>query len=260
MESNGTNKLQKAVELTLAAGYQLDKQAFEFLNVMTATEDPAKLMSRAIKHLNELGERPFFIERNFLEQMIEEERPTKEIVVEPLDDRIQERAEPQLPPAPEGKSSFYSYAKDVDADIDVVDNPGTRLSSNGTIKDYLEYFRDRFRQTERLLRQRIDVKSATSVIDALKSQAGTRLKIIGMITEKRESKRNISAPECLIRPPKKGTVSSGRSNHLLKRGKDEHQSTDSRRHYLARCGSEDAPQGSDTRLCSSHIRHAHREH
>jgi DNA polymerase II small subunit len=191
MESNGTNKLQKAVELTLAAGYQLDKQAFEFLNVMTATEDPAKLMSRAIKHLNELGERPFFIERNFLEQMIEEERPTKEIVVEPLDDRIQERAEPQLPPAPEGKSSFYSYAKDVDADIDVVDNPGTRLSSNGTIKDYLEYFRDRFRQTERLLRQRIDVKSATSVIDALKSQAGTRLKIIGMITEKRESKRNI---------------------------------------------------------------------
>jgi DNA polymerase II small subunit len=37
----------------------------------------------------------------------------------------------------------------------------------------------------------MDVKSATSIIDALKSSANTRLKIIGMVTEKREAKQKI---------------------------------------------------------------------
>ena len=48
-------KLQRAVELTLAAGYQLDKEAFEFLNIIMATEDPAEVMSKAIKRLEERG-------------------------------------------------------------------------------------------------------------------------------------------------------------------------------------------------------------
>jgi len=183
-------RLQKAVDLTLAAGYQLDKEAFEFLNLIMATEDPAYLISKAIKHLEELGERPFFIERNFLEQIMEAEKPTKEIVVEPLEERPQLQTEPREPQTTENKTLFHPYAKDVEPSISIIDDPSTKLSSCGTIKDYLEYFQDRFKQTERLLRQRMDVKSAASIMDALRSQSGTRLKIIGMITEKRESKQN----------------------------------------------------------------------
>jgi DNA polymerase II small subunit len=182
-------KLQKAVELTLAAGYQMNKEAFEFLNIIMATEDPAEVMSKAIKQLEELGQRPFFIERNFLERMVEVEKPAEEIASEPLEDLPEPLIEPQTPQITESKTPFHPYAKDVDASITIIDDPSTKLSSSGTIEDYLEYFQDRFKQTEKLLRQRMDVKSAASVMDALRSQSGTRLKIIGMITEKRESKQ-----------------------------------------------------------------------
>jgi len=65
------------------------------------------------------------------------------------------------------------------------------LDSDGTVQDFLEYFRDRFRRTEKMLRQRIDVKSASSITDALRASSNTKLKIIGMITEKRESKKRV---------------------------------------------------------------------
>lgn len=184
-------KLQKAVELTLAAGYQLNREAFEFLNVILTTEDPAEFMNRAIKHLEELGQKPFFIERNFLEQMMEAKRPTEEIVSELPENHFQQQTKEQMPQMTGSKMPFHPYAKDVDADINIIDDPSTKFTSSGTIEDYLAYFQDRFRQTEKLLRQRIDVKSAASVMDALRAQSGTRLKIIGMITEKRESKQKI---------------------------------------------------------------------
>jgi DNA polymerase II small subunit len=184
-------KLRKAVDLTLAAGYQLNKEAFEFLNMIMTTEDPAEVISKAVKQLGELGERPFFIERNFLERIMAVEKPAKEIVSEPLENQPQHPTEPQISQTIEGKASFHPFAKDVDASINVIDDPSTNLSSNGTIEDYLDYFQDRFKQTEKLLRQRMDVKSAASVMDALRSQSGTRLKIIGIITEKRESKQKM---------------------------------------------------------------------
>jgi len=59
------------------------------------------------------------------------------------------------------------------------------------MEDYLQYFQDRFKRLERLLRQRIDVKAATPIQEAAKSQPRAKLKIICMITEKRESKQNI---------------------------------------------------------------------
>jgi len=184
-------KLQKAVELTLAAGYQLDKEAFEFLNIVMTTEDPAEFMSKAIKQLEELEEKPFFIERNFLERMMEATKPANEIISQSSENLFQQQTGQQTPETTEDRMIFHPYANDVEADINIIDDPSTRLNSSGTIEDYLEYFQDRLKQTEKLLRQRIDVKSATSVMDALRAQPGTRLKIIGMITEKRESKQKV---------------------------------------------------------------------
>ena len=63
-------------------------------------------------------------------------------------------------------------------------------ASNGTLDEYVLYFQDRFKRIEHLLRQRMDVKAATPIIEALKSPAKTKLKIICMLTEKRDSKNN----------------------------------------------------------------------
>jgi DNA polymerase II small subunit len=182
------DKLQKAVELTLSAGYQLNKEAFEFLSVITVTEDPVEVMNKAIKQLEETGQRPFFIDRGFLERVLETDKPVEEITSEPTEKQPEPLAASQPTQPTGGKAPFHPYAKDINASINIIDDPGAKLSSKGTIEDYLGYFQDRFRQTEKLLRQRMDVKSATSVLEALKAQPGTRLKIIGMITEKKESK------------------------------------------------------------------------
>jgi len=44
-------KLQKAVSITLSAGFQLDKEAFQFLNMLAQTEDPTELVKEAIRRL-----------------------------------------------------------------------------------------------------------------------------------------------------------------------------------------------------------------
>ena len=181
-------KLQKAVGLTIEAGYQLNKEAFEFLSLVSATEDPTELVSKVIQKVKSLKKKPLFIGRSLLEDLVKKTEPTKEIVVQPLEEPLQTLVEPQIT---EGKKTFRPYAKEVEANLDIIEDSGSKLNSSGTMKDYLEYFRDRFKRMERLLRQRIDVRSATSILDALKAPANTKLKIVAMITNKRESKKRI---------------------------------------------------------------------
>ena len=178
-------KLQKAVEATIAAGYQLNSDAFDFLSDITATDDPTIIISKALQRIEELEEKPLFIDKNFLETLLNPPEPMEK-ETQPQNENLA----PQEPRITEGKSVFHPYAKDVEADINVIEDPTGKLSSNGTIEDYLQYFQDRFKRIERLLRQRIDVKAATPISEAVKSPAKTKLKIICIVTEKRESKRN----------------------------------------------------------------------
>ncbi len=182
-------KLQKAIEVTIAAGYQLNKEAFEFLSTVAATEDPTEIVSKAIQKIESLKEKPLFIDRSFLEQLVKESEPAREILIPPSEEQLETLPEPLI--MTEGKREFRPYAREVEASIKIIEDPSTKLSSSGKIEDYLEYFRDRFKRIEKLLRQRIDVKAATSIIDALRAPANAKLKIIGMITEKRESKQRI---------------------------------------------------------------------
>ncbi len=181
-----TEKLQKAVELTIAAGYQLNREAFEFLSTLAATDDPTEIINKLIQKIETQKEKPLFIEKSFLEELLKKPEPSKEIISQPPEEIPQKLQEPQIT---EGKKPFHAYAKEVEAQIKVIDDPASKLESSGTIEDYLGYFRDRFERIAKLLRQRLDVKSAASVIDALKALPNTKLKIIGMVTEKRESKQ-----------------------------------------------------------------------
>jgi DNA polymerase II small subunit len=183
-----TEKLQEAVELTIEAGYQLNKEAFDFLSLISATEDPAELMSKAIQKIETLKKKPLFISRSLLEKFAKRTEPTKEKLTQPLEEPLEMLPELQIT---EGKKPFRPYAKDIEANLNIIEDPSNKLNSTGTIQGYLEYFRDRFKRMERLLRQRIDVRSATSVLDALKAPAKTKLKIIAMITNRRESRKRI---------------------------------------------------------------------
>ena len=184
---NDREKLQKAVEATIAAGYQLNSEAFELLSTVAATDDPTTIMSRALQRIEKLEEKPLFIDKSFLEALLTSSKNIEE-EQDKFRDKNLELPERQMT---EGKSVFHPYAKDIEANINVIEDPTSKLSSNGTIEEYLQYFQDRFKRIERLLRQRIDVKAATPILEALKSPTKTKLKIICMVTEKRESKQNI---------------------------------------------------------------------
>ncbi len=186
---NETEKLQRAVDLTIAAGYQLDRDAFEFLSMLATTEDPAAVMTKAIRQIEDLQDKPFFIEKHFLEELLSSAGSAQEIVYERLEPSSPEAPKTEATQITEGKVPFHPYTLDIESELKVIEDPGSQIETRGTIENYLGYFQDRFKQLERLLRQRMDVKSATSIMDAVKAQPNARLKVIGMVTERRESKQ-----------------------------------------------------------------------
>jgi DNA polymerase II small subunit len=183
--------LQRAVEITMAAGYQIDREAFDFLTVVAKLDDPSALIIKALQKIENLKEKPMFIGKSLLEAVLVEAEPHEQ------DRRMETQTEPafELPmePAqfPAASGSYRPYAKDVESEVEVLEDPTGKLSSNGTLEEFLSYFQDRFKRMERLLRQRIDLKAATPIREALKSPAKTKLKIIGMVTEKREAKQQL---------------------------------------------------------------------
>ena len=179
MEETSTvsEKLQKAVSHVIAAGYQLDKEAFDFLGILSQTEDPLKLTQEAIKKIETLSEKPLLIGKEFLEEIAKETLPKKELLPPPT--------------ITEAKKPFYPSAKDIEPDIKVIEDPTDKISSTGSITEYLEYFQDRFKRLRRILRQRIDIKDAISIAEALKTSANSKIKVIAIITEKREIKGKI---------------------------------------------------------------------
>lgn len=176
------------MELTIRAGYQLDPKAFGFLSLLAATEDPIRIMSSAVESIEELHEKPMFIDRAFLEQFATENAQPETLTGPSNEEHVETATKTAIVETTRKISAFDAVAKGVESRLEIIEDPTKEMSSEGTINDFLDYFRDRFRRMEKLLRQRIDVKTAASVIDALRAPANTRLKIICMITEKRESK------------------------------------------------------------------------
>ncbi len=191
-------KLQKAIEATIASGYQLNSEAFEFLIQNADTNDPVAIMNLALEKMAAMADKPMFIERGFLEAIVQQAAAavTAQAVVEQTQHSQPIQEPPSLlepasePPPIAYMGEFYPYARDVPSDLKILDDATGKLTSNGTLDEYVAYFQDRFKRIEKLLRQRMDVRAATPIVEALKSQPKTKLKIICMLTEKRDSKNN----------------------------------------------------------------------
>jgi len=176
-----SERLQRAVSIAIASGYQLEKGAFDFLETVSQTGDPVLLMEEAIKRVENLPEKPLFIDRNVLEEAMKQVFPEKEEMKPPLSQPIMETR----------KAVFHAYSKGVDADVKVIEDPTDKICTTGSMEEYLAYFQDRFKRIRGFLRKRVDTKDATTISEALKAPMNSRVKIIGMITEKRESKQRI---------------------------------------------------------------------
>ena len=65
-------RLQRAIEATMAAGYQLNSEAFEFLIQNAQTNDPVAVMNLALEMMEAMQDKPMFIERRFLETVLQQ--------------------------------------------------------------------------------------------------------------------------------------------------------------------------------------------
>jgi len=172
--------LQKAVSSIIEAGFQLDTNAFNFLSALPQTEDILKLTEETLKKIRTVPEKPLFISRDYLEQV------ANEVLLQE-----KEPKSPILSPMIETKKAFHAYAKGIDSDVKVIDDPADKICATSDVEEYLEYFQDRFKKLRKILRQRMDARDAMSILETLKAPINSRVKIIGMITEKRESKQKI---------------------------------------------------------------------
>lgn len=171
--------LQKAVSYTLSSGYQLDKEAFEFLNTISKTDDPLYLMEEAVRKIKNLHQKPLFIDRAFLEAMKKEpcveEKNVQDISISTA----------------ESRKTFRPYAKDVEDEVKVLMDPTKKLCTTGSINEYIDYFQDRFERLKKILRKRMDVKNAIPIAVALKAPTKSKVNVIGMVTKKIESKQRL---------------------------------------------------------------------
>ena len=70
-------KLQQAIEAIITAGYQLNSEAFDFLSAIAATDDPTTIMNKALQRIEELEEKPLFIDKSFLETLLKPPETTE---------------------------------------------------------------------------------------------------------------------------------------------------------------------------------------
>jgi len=174
-------KLQRAISITLLAGFQLDKEAFQFLNSLAQTEDPTEVIKEAIKRVENSSKRPLFIAKSHLEEA------TKELPLRGAESMPSPSAL-KSPQMRESKEAFRPFAKDMETELSIIEDPTDKICATGSIEEYIEYFRDRFEKLQKLLRQRIDARDASTIKNAFRAQPNSRIKIIGMIREKRETK------------------------------------------------------------------------
>lgn len=171
-DSISTQKLEQALSLIISSGYQLDNDAFIFLKTLIKTQDVKKIVEDTLKKVVASPEKPVFI--------------TKEILNKTLEERQSER-ETQF--SESVVKTFRPLAKDVDSKIEIKEYP--TISSDKKVSDFIHYFQDRFTRIRTLFKQRLDVRDAVPINEALKTASNASVKIIGIVTDIRERKTNI---------------------------------------------------------------------
>lgn len=180
LEQDNKEKIREILSLIIESGYQIDREAFEFLKEVSNKISLNSLIKRVIEELSSLPEKPLLITRVILE------RKVNEVGLIEKNTTLSTRTAGIT-----GKASSEPYAKSVEADLRVISDPTNEISATGSLEDCIEYFRSRFRKISRIIRSRVDAKDAGSINDALKAPENSRVKIICMISEKRETKRGI---------------------------------------------------------------------
>jgi DNA polymerase II small subunit len=162
--------LRRLVQELALAGYQLDRSAYDYLSSMREAE-----AATFAKHLLlKIGEKPPAHPILSRAQLLEIGAPESSL-------------EREISPS----VAMAIPAKRISPRIEVLKDPSKEIGTGGTIEDFSHYFRDRFHKLVTALRERNDVRDATSVGVALSAAQNDKIKVVAMVMEKRERQRKL---------------------------------------------------------------------
>jgi DNA polymerase II small subunit len=172
-ENSSRSLLEEAFALLMEKGYQVDSSAFEALKTHPIDMSPINIAKTVLKEI-EISERPIMF-----------------ITKEMIDQAIISCSEPDIKSSkiPTSKVSFTPFAKEIDSEIKIIEDPSETLDSKDDVEYFVELFRNRFDRVGRLLRQRLDARDAIPISAALESPQNQEVRIIGVVTEKRETSK-----------------------------------------------------------------------
>jgi DNA polymerase II small subunit len=168
-----SEKSVAAIKCIVAAGYQLDKSCLELLRLIEDKVDLARLAAEVLNEASKAKLWPPVIDRLLLEKVALRISPDKTIGAEKV--------------LPTVVSTTIPYAKEVQARIEILDKE-LEKRSKAEIGDFARYFRTRFRKIQEILNERLDVRGAGTIGQALEASPNEKVRFIAMIMDKRPRK------------------------------------------------------------------------
>lgn len=169
-ELSDKQKTQNAVRTLLRAGVQLSPDALSYLSMQP---DPIEVASKTLQELGRRETKPLVITRNILEEIIPRSALSHFRIVD-FDDL---------------NTLTLSSVSEVAISLEVLSPLYDDCSSEGKLDDFIAYFQNRYEKMKRLFRARKDSMEAVTVKEASGGGEGSKAKIIGLVTSKRETER-----------------------------------------------------------------------
>ncbi len=203
------DRIKRALKIILDAGYQITP---ETLKALSLYEDPEEIAKELIPKIEETSEDVITIDKkyiNILEKKFETiteigktEPPqkinqitdiTKTEKATPTHDSITKKTA-ILEPYTADQSVLTQepakryLAKDVETRFEIIFDPTERMKGKGTLENFIEYFRDRYKRIYNLFLKRGDIENVTKFSEIPKSK-DKKTKIIGIITSIQQTKQ-----------------------------------------------------------------------
>ncbi|KYH37774.1 MAG: DNA polymerase [Candidatus Bathyarchaeota archaeon B24] len=163
MRSKVSAKKHRIMKVVLEHGLQIEPEALEELEKLESTvldDVLEKILARVV-------ERKGFIVR------LDDFKP----LLKPEEKENKKEAHVSVAVRPVS-------ARDIEARVEVLFDPTEKLSGGASVEDFYRYFRSRFEKLKRILRRRMDVRGSIPISEVLKNREKSRVKFIGMVTEK----------------------------------------------------------------------------
>ncbi|MEW6222133.1 MAG: DNA-directed DNA polymerase II small subunit [Candidatus Hadarchaeota archaeon] len=172
------------VKKFMEADLQLTEDAFDNIR---QRQDAEVVADHVLEVLKKMQSRPSMVTADMISKILEGEPSSVQEVV-PL--RL-EKAAPSLPEKrlPElAHKKFTPFAAEHESRIRVIKDVTGRSYGEGSIKDFVRLFNDRFDKLSRILHRRTELSGAASIGSLRSAADGEQVKVIGMVASKRRSK------------------------------------------------------------------------